>query len=75
MNIEDLRKEYGEDVYSYRQEYAGAKMEKDGYSDEYVHFLEQKLTSDNIDYAKCKQCDFWKSSEYKKCQDCGKHFV
>jgi hypothetical protein len=54
MNLEELRKEYGEDIYAYRQEYAGAKTEKDGYIDEYVHFLEQKLTSDNSDYAKCK---------------------
>ena len=56
MNIENLRKEHGEDVFAYRQEFAGARMEKDGYSDEYVHFLEQKLTSENSDYAKCKHC-------------------
>lgn len=56
MNIDDIRKEYGEDIYAYRQEYAGARMEKDGYSDEYVHFLEQKLTSYSSDYTKCLNC-------------------
>ena len=29
----------------------------------------------NSDYAKCSQCDFWRGSEYKRCQDCGKHFA
>lgn len=32
-------------------------------------------TSNNSDYAKCGQCDFWRGSGYKKCQDCGKHFA
>ena len=32
-------------------------------------------TSSNSDCAKCSQCDFWRGSEYKHCQDCGKHFA
>jgi len=59
MNIDDIRKEYGEDIYAYRQEFAGARMEKDGYSDEYVHFLEQKLTSDNSEYKQCGHNGKW----------------
>ena len=62
MKIEDLRKEFGEDVYAYRQEYAGAPTEKDGYSDEYVQFLEQKLQNTRTPVPK--------EAELSRC-DCG----
>ena len=50
--------------------------------DNRIAVLEEELeheqlqnTPSNSDYAKCSQCDFWRGSEYKRCQDCGKHFA
>ena len=43
---------------------------------EYVVYLKPLLEkAQNSDYAKCDQRDFRSGSEYKKCQDCNKHFA
>ncbi len=43
----ELRKKFEEEkgfnVYAYRQEYAGASVEKDGFNDDYVEWLESKV--------------------------------
>lgn len=36
---------------------------------------EEPPTAHNSDYAKCDQCDFWRGSAYRQCQDCGRHFA
>jgi len=40
---EKFEKEKGHNVYAYRQEYAGAKVEEDGFNDDYVEWLESKV--------------------------------
>lgn len=43
----DLKQKFEEDkgfdVYAYRQEYAGASVNKDGFNDDYVEWLESKV--------------------------------
>ena len=43
----DLKQKFEEDkgfdVYAYRQEYAGASVNKDGFNDDYVEWLENKV--------------------------------
>ncbi len=43
----ELRKKFEEEkgynVYAYRQEYAGASVEEDGFNDDYVEWLESKV--------------------------------
>ena len=48
--IQELRKEFClkmdfESVMSYRQEYAGDIPKEDGFCDDYVYFLEQRVIS------------------------------
>ena len=38
-----FKKDKGFDVYAYRQEYAGARVNKDGFNDSYVEWLENKV--------------------------------
>ena len=38
-----FKKDKGFDVYAYRQEYAGANVNKDGFNDSYVEWLENKV--------------------------------
>ena len=40
---EKFEEEKGFNVYAYRQEYAGASVEKDGFNDDYVEWLESKV--------------------------------
>jgi len=40
---EKFEKEKGHNVYAYRQEYAGANVEEDGFNDGYVEWLESKV--------------------------------
>jgi hypothetical protein len=49
----DLRKEFekekGYDCYAYRQDYAGAHQYQDGFSDDYVEWLESKVNNVALD--------------------------
>lgn len=40
---EKFEKENGHNVYAYRQDYAGARPYQDGFNDEYVEWLENKV--------------------------------
>ena len=46
---EQFEKETGESSFAYLQKYSGALIEKDGFSDEYVEWLESKVKKLNID--------------------------
>ena len=46
---EQFEKETRESSFAYLQKYAGAPIEKDGFSDEYVEWLESKVKKLNID--------------------------
>lgn len=39
-----FKEEHGYDCYAYRQEYAGARQYQDGFNDEYVEWLEEKIS-------------------------------
>ena len=55
---EQYKKEKDYDCYAYRQDYAGAKMYQDGYSDEYVEWLESKVNVTLGSVSKCQHT--WK---------------
>lgn len=41
---EIFKEEHGFDCYAYRQDYAGAHQYQDGFNDEYVEWLEMKIS-------------------------------
>ena len=49
----DLRKQFeeekGHDCYAYRQDYAGSHQYQDGFSDDYVEWLESKVNNVVLD--------------------------
>jgi len=46
----EFEKEKGYDCFVYRQDYAGAHQYKDGFSDDYVEWLESKVNNVALDY-------------------------
>lgn len=53
---EQFEKENGYDVFAYRQDYGGQPKYKDGFSDDYVKWLEVKCEKlmDEVEYLKEK---------------------
>ena len=71
----EFEKEKGYDCFVYRQDYAGAHQYKDGFSDDYVEWLESKVNNVVLDDVICCECSDNFSTpevELNKCFSCGK---
>lgn len=71
----ELLRQYISDLKMHVTESQGRNNRIAVLEEELEHEQLQNKSSNNSDYAKCNQCDFWRGSEYKRCQDCGKHFA
>ena len=71
----EFEKEKGYDCFVYRQDYAGAHQYKDGFSDDYVEWLESQVNnvvSDDVIKCQCKNKIYVPKTDKVECMDCGR---